>query len=146
MVTNHDASAFPVLYYHDVSVCNLLTTYLFSKEANTRHPLEYDRVLCDVPCSGDGTLRKNPAIWKKWNPGQSLSLHKLQLRILVRGLELLKDGGRLVYSTCSFNPIEDEAVVSAAITIAKGSVELMDVSNELESLRRCEGLTTWKVC
>ena len=60
----------------------------------------YDRILCDVPCSGDGTLRKNPDIWASWQPRFSASLHPLQLAILIHGLELLKPGGRLVYSTC----------------------------------------------
>ena len=75
----------------------------------------YDRVLCDVPCSGDGTLRKNPDIWTHWQPRFSASLHPLQLSILRRGLALLKPGGLLVYSTCSLSPVEGEAVVAAAL-------------------------------
>ena len=47
------------------------------------------------------------------------------MRILLRGLELLADGGRLVYSTCSINPIEDEAVVAAALEKCEGTVELI---------------------
>ena len=50
---------------------------------------KYDRVLADVPCSGDGTLRKNRNMWKKWSAKDGLSLHYLQLRILKRGIELL---------------------------------------------------------
>ena len=47
-------------------------------------------------------------------------MYRLQLRILRRGLEMLAVGGRLVYSTCAFNPIEDEAVVSAMLEQCKG--------------------------
>ena len=49
-----------------------------------------------------------------------LHVCRIQLRILLRGLELLNVGGRLVYSTCSLNPVEDEAVIAAAVTHCKG--------------------------
>ena len=65
----------------------------------------FDRVLCDVPCSGDGTMRKNPTVWEKWKPVNSCRMHALQLSILQRGLQLLRPGGLLLYSTCSFSPV-----------------------------------------
>lgn len=40
-----------------------------------REFVKYDRILCDVPCSGDGTLRKNQDIWSKWTPNQGVNLH-----------------------------------------------------------------------
>lgn len=55
----------------------------------------FDKILADVPCSGDGTLRKAPDIWPRWSPHGGLSLHPLQLRILLRSLQLLKVGGHL---------------------------------------------------
>jgi multisite-specific tRNA:(cytosine-C5)-methyltransferase len=66
----------------------------------------FDKILCDVPCSSDAVMRKLPHKWKTWSPRDSFSLHKLQLQIVKRAVNLLKDGGRLVYSTCSLNPIE----------------------------------------
>lgn len=72
----------------------------------------FDRILCDVPCSGDGTIRKAPDIWRRWTPGNGNGLHPLQLRIALHACQMLKIGGRLVYSTCTFNPVEDEAVVA----------------------------------
>ena len=67
------------------------------------------------------------------------------MRILVRGLELLAEGGQLVYSTCSMNPLENEAVVAMAIQMSKGAVELVDVSDQIPELKRSPGLSTWKV-
>jgi 16S rRNA C967 or C1407 C5-methylase (RsmB/RsmF family) len=107
--------------------------------------LQFDRVLCDVPCAGDGTLRKNKAIWKNWNPMNGIGLHKIQVKIAFRGAQLLKVGGRLVYSTCSFNPIENEAVVASLLRSTKGTLELIDVSKDLPALKRYPGLSTWKV-
>ncbi|KAK2489119.1 hypothetical protein MC885_013383 [Smutsia gigantea] len=97
MVVNHDASSIPRLQI-DVN--------------GRKEILFYDRILCDVPCSGDGTMRKNIDVWKKWTTLNSLQLHGLQLRIATRGAEQLVEGGRMVYSTCSLNPIEDEAVMA----------------------------------
>ena len=71
---------------------------------------------------------------------------RLQLKILVRGLELLAENGRIVYSTCAMNPLEDEAVIATAIRMSQGAIELIDVSSHLPHLKRSQGLTAWKVC
>lgn len=87
--------------------------------------IKFDRICCDVPCSSDGTCRKNPSLMPKWSPRGGIGLSSLQLRILKRSLDHLKVGGRLVYSTCSMNPIEDEWVVNGAIK-DNPEFELMD--------------------
>ena len=83
---------------------------------------KFDRVLCDVPCSGDGTLRKNTGLWKNFHSALGHNLHELQVNLLMKGLSLVKQHGRLVYSTCSFNPLENEAVVQAVLIKMKGKV------------------------
>ncbi|KAL6730738.1 hypothetical protein Aduo_001686 [Ancylostoma duodenale] len=108
-------------------------------------PLKFDRILCDVICSGDGTLRKNPEIWAKWTPQDALGLHRMQFSIAQRGAMLLKVGGRLVYSTCSMNPIEDEAVVAQLIRTSGGSLRLCDAHPLLPKLKALRGVLTWKV-
>ncbi|TFL04138.1 S-adenosyl-L-methionine-dependent methyltransferase [Pterulicium gracile] len=132
MVTNLDASIYPIMK---------LQAPGRNKHTNQ---LLFDRILCDVPCSGDGTLRKNLGIWKRWGPGDGNGLHSLQLRILERAMKLLKKDGRIVYSTCSMNPIENEAVVAAALQ-SNPEFELIDVSHRLPELKRRPGLSTWRV-
>ncbi|CAL5063920.1 unnamed protein product [Urochloa decumbens] len=138
IVTNHEAQNFPG--------CNLakFCSETCIDEAKLQR-LEFDRVLCDVPCSGDGTVRKAPDMWRKWNAGMGNGLHRLQVEIAMRGMGLLKVGGRMVYSTCSMNPVENEAVVAEILRRCGDSVELLDVSNELPELARRPGLNTWKV-
>jgi hypothetical protein len=119
---------------------------LYDAETTTLQPTNvFDRVLCDVPCSGDGTLRKNQALWKDWHIGQGLTLHPIQLALALRGAALLKVGGVMVYSTCSFNPVEDEAVVAELLRCAGGSLELLDVSKKLPQLVARPGRPKWRV-
>uniref|UniRef100_A0A915PUY4 tRNA (cytosine(34)-C(5))-methyltransferase n=1 Tax=Setaria digitata TaxID=48799 RepID=A0A915PUY4_9BILA len=108
-------------------------------------PLLFDRVLCDVICSGDGTFRKSPDMWQSWNPVKGLGLHKLQVNIARRAAQLLAINGLMVYSTCSLNPIENEAVIASLLRYSAGALELVDVSQQLPQLRRTSGLSKWRV-
>jgi multisite-specific tRNA:(cytosine-C5)-methyltransferase len=60
-------------------------------------------------------------------------------------MQLLAPGGRIVYSTCSFNPAEDEAVIAAALNDQPGEFSIVDVSADFPELKRRPGLTSWKV-
>ncbi|KAJ7991702.1 hypothetical protein DPEC_G00286620 [Dallia pectoralis] len=131
MVVNHDATCIPRL---QIDIGDGVKDTLF-----------YDRILCDVPCSGDGTMRKNIDVWKKWTTSNSLHLHGLQIRIAVRGVEQLAVGGRMVYSTCSLNPIEDEAVIATLLEKSEGALELADTSAELPGLKWLPGVSKWKL-
>uniref|UniRef100_A0A7S4JKA6 SAM-dependent MTase RsmB/NOP-type domain-containing protein n=1 Tax=Odontella aurita TaxID=265563 RepID=A0A7S4JKA6_9STRA len=106
----------------------------------------FDKVLADVPCSGDGTTRKNPGIWRHWSQVASLGLHPLQLSILLRGARLTRVGGYVCYSTCSMNPVENEAVVAEALRRTKGALELVDRREDLgPALRARPGWSKWRV-
>ena len=136
IVTNHDATLFPSIKLPPTA----------DEPAKNRY-LKFDRILADVPCAGDGTCRKNPSLWQDWNPGNAIGLYVTQVRILVRALQMLKVGGRVVYSTCSMNPIENEAVVASAIERCGGleKVKLVDSSDRLVGLKRSPGMKKWTV-
>ncbi|KAL6926949.1 hypothetical protein ACO0SA_004033 [Hanseniaspora valbyensis] len=151
LIVNHDAQFFPKLFLDN----------------DFKNFMSFDKILCDVPCSGDGTMRKNVNVWKEWTIQGGNGLHQIQLNILKRGLKLLtcnkytKDSNeligneaRLVYSTCSLNPIENEAVVAAALrefnsdpyNVKRGErIRLLDSSNDLKGLKRIDGIHWWKV-
>lgn len=118
----------------------------------TSHPAQqfpsickFDRIICDVPCTGDGTLRKSPDAGDRWNVKNSINCHVLQRSILLNGLKLLKVGGRLVYSTCSLSPIENESVVNSVLLELKDHIKIVDVSALYPKLKRLNGLSSWKV-
>ena len=96
----------------------------------------------DAPCTGSATTRKNPEVWQKWTPDGGRSLHDLQIELLRKAIRLTRPGGRIVYSTCSLDPVENEAVVAEIIRSEEG-LELIPVSEILPSLPGREGLGSW---
>jgi NOL1/NOP2/sun family putative RNA methylase len=79
----------------------------------------FDKVLLDAPCSGTGTIRKSPKTIMMWNPDMVKRLSRVQRRLIMTAWKVLKPGGTLVYSTCSTEPEENEAVVSYLLENAK---------------------------
>ncbi len=106
-------------------------------------PLEggFDRVLADVPCSGTGTLARNPEIKWRLNPEDLGELHTKQVAILRAALQQLAPGGRAVYSTCSLEPEEDQDVISEVLK-ENPEFTLLDCRPELERLRS-DGELAW---
>ena len=90
----------------------------------------FERILIDAPCSGTGTLARNPDIAWRLRPGDVDDLGRRQEAILRRGLAALAPGGALVYSTCSLEPEENEQVVERAL---EGRADLT-VAERLERL------------
>lgn len=128
IVTQHDASKFPQVVL-----------------PNNK---KFDRVLCDVPCSSDGTIRKNPGLLKDWTIKKGQGLFDLQYRILKRSIDLVEDDGIIIYSTCSLNPIENECIIQNIVI--NENLEVVDpetfIDQNLNSkilFRR--GFKTWDV-
>ena len=72
----------------------------------------FDKILVDAPCSGEGMFRKESETISEWNAGLPEFNHTRQLQILKEADKMLKQGGTLVYSTCTFNRKEDEETVA----------------------------------
>ncbi|OMH80537.1 tRNA (cytosine(34)-C(5))-methyltransferase [Zancudomyces culisetae] len=143
VVTNHSGERFPTL--------NIYTNVDGSSDnggsKKGKRKYQFDRVLADVPCSGDGTLRKNLGIWNTWKFKEANNLHKIQVRLLTRAVHLTKPGGKIVYSTCSLNPIENEAVIATVLNMfGQDTLQLLDEApKRLPKLKRNSGLGSWKV-
>jgi 16S rRNA (cytosine967-C5)-methyltransferase len=101
----------------------------------------FDRVLADVPCSGTGTISRNPEIKWRLMPTDLVELQGRQLAILRSAMAHVATGGRLIYSTCSLEREENEEVVECAL--AEGSsFRVLDCRDELDQLKRA-GELNW---
>ncbi|MCM1136174.1 MAG: RsmF rRNA methyltransferase first C-terminal domain-containing protein, partial [Clostridium sp.] len=76
----------------------------------------FDKILVDAPCSGEGMFRKNPEAAGQWSPENVKMCAKRQQDILERASSMLRPGGKMVYSTCTFAPEEDENTVNSFLT------------------------------
>jgi len=113
--------------------------------ADARHlpfSLAFDRILADVPCSGTGTLARNPEIKWRLKAEDLRDLQSRQVAILKSALAQLAMGGRLVYSTCSMEREENEAVVEAVLD-GTAEFKIADFNGELEQLRQ-SGEICWQ--
>lgn len=72
----------------------------------------FDKILVDAPCSGEGMFRKDPAVIKTWDEVRPEYFAKLQRDILKNAVRMLRPGGQLLYSTCTFAPVENEGSIS----------------------------------
>ncbi|HEY0306905.1 MAG TPA: transcription antitermination factor NusB [Acidobacteriaceae bacterium] len=96
-------------------------------------PAQYDRILCDVPCSGTGTLARNPEIRHRLRAADLSIQAKRQRAILASALAALAPGGRLIYSTCSLEPEENEQVVETVLAAIQ-AVRVLPVASSLREL------------
>jgi 16S rRNA (cytosine967-C5)-methyltransferase len=102
---------------------------------------QFDRVLADVPCSGTGTLSRNPEIKWRLTVDDLATLQQRQLAILRSALAQVAPRGRLIYSTCSLEKEENETVVEQALS-ENDSFRLLDCRTELDRLKDT-GELTW---
>lgn len=94
-----------------MGVSNAVVTNEYPNVLADRFPGFFDRVLVDAPCSGEGMFRKEEAAVTDWSPETVEMCARRQAEILLSAAKLVRPGGRLVYSTCTFAPQEDEEAV-----------------------------------
>ena len=95
-----------------LGVANALVLNEHPARLAERFPAAFDRILVDAPCSGEGMFRKHDAAWADWSPETVAMCARRQAEILDSAAAMLRPGGRLVYSTCTFSPEENEGSVA----------------------------------
>ncbi len=87
----------------------------------------FDKVLVDAPCSGEGMFRKDQGAIDTWSPDKVRECAQIQRRITVDSADMLRPGGYMVYSTCTFAPEEDELAILHLLSV-RPEMELLDIS------------------
>jgi 16S rRNA (cytosine967-C5)-methyltransferase len=101
----------------------------------------FDLVLADVPCSGTGTLGRNPEIRHRLRPEDLMRQAERQRSILASALRAVRPGGSVIYSTCSLEPEENEQVV-AAVLAETPTAHIVSLGASIASLRRGSVVTS----
>ncbi|MEM1115422.1 MAG: RsmB/NOP family class I SAM-dependent RNA methyltransferase [Bacteroidota bacterium] len=113
-----------------------------------REPEAFDRVLVDAPCSTEGRFRTHdPETTAYWSPRKIREMRSKQVKLLWAGVQTLKVGGTLVYSTCTFAPEENEAVVAKVLATFGDALEVVGTGLPASgpvAASAVPGLTSWK--
>jgi len=99
-----------------MGAANAIVTCALPHKLADRWPERFDAILVDAPCSGEGMFRRDLASRDEWNPASPDGCAHRQAEILDQAARMLRPGGRLVYSTCTFNDIENEGSVRAFLS------------------------------
>lgn len=94
-----------------MGVPNAVVVSQLPEELSGRWPEFFDKILVDAPCSGEGIFRRHPETRQEWTPASPAGCAQRQSRILRNAAMMLRPGGRLAYSTCTFNAVENEGVI-----------------------------------
>jgi NOL1/NOP2/sun family putative RNA methylase len=99
----------------------------------------FDKVLCDVPCSGEGTLRSSPSTFITWNIKTVENLASQQKVLAAAALEVLKVDGEMIYSTCTHAPEENEEVIQFLMKNFDIKIETIELP-----IKTRDGITKWR--
>jgi len=120
-----------------LSVLNAVITGYQAQEFPLKQRFDY--ILADVPCSGEGRFRKIKESSIYWETSEKQKLPDLQKKIILRGFDLLKEEGEMLYSTCTYNPEENESVVSFLLQNRDAALLPLDTGFDSEP-----GILEWR--
>ena len=119
---------------------NVIVTCESPERLAEHFPAYFDKILVDAPCSGEGMFRRDPAMIKAWSPEEVDRYSRLQKEILASAALMLKPGGRILYSTCTYSPEENEQTVETLLHDRQFRLEPLPIYEGLD-----EGHPEWSI-
>jgi 16S rRNA C967 or C1407 C5-methylase (RsmB/RsmF family) len=136
IILNHQCQQIPELQISN-SLIEDSNTPIYDKK------FYFDKVLVNAPCSRDGTKSN----YKSWKPENAIKMHYIQLNLLKKAIEMTKINGTIIYTTCSLNPIENEAVIAEIFRKANGAsnpcLEIQNIHGAIEGVPFKRGMAKW---
>lgn len=99
-----------------MGIMNAVVTSAYPPALAAKWPGFFDKILVDAPCSGEGMFRRHPETRAEWTKDSPQACAKRQIEILREAAKMLRPGGRMVYSTCTFNQYENEGTIEAFLS------------------------------
>ena len=127
--------------------CGVTNTIITKKEGSAlckrlkKGNFQFNKILIDAPCSGEGTLRSTPKTYIMWNIKTIKYLPRIQEQLIESALEILKPKGEIIYSTCTHAPEENEGVINQILQKHKGKIKLETISLPVKYRK---GITKWE--
>jgi len=100
-----------------MGVKNSVVTCAYPEQLAPHFPSFFDRIMVDAPCSGEGMFRRQPEAREEWQENSPRGCADRQMEILEQAAKMLAPGGRMVYSTCTFNDTENEGVLERFLAV-----------------------------
>lgn len=96
-------------------ICNAFVSNETPARLTKAFPEFFDKIILDAPCSGEGMFRKDETLVRDWTPEKSSELASIQKELIHQAADMLRPGGLLLYSTCTFSPQEDEETIASLL-------------------------------
>lgn len=125
-----------------MGICNALVTNETPEHLAELFPEYFDKILVDAPCSGEGMFRKNQTACEEWSTENVELCAQRQDDILDQAAAMLRPGGRLVYSTCTFAPLENEGSMKRFLE-RHNEFALLPIQKTCFGSSRCDGVPEW---
>lgn len=114
-------------------IANVALTHFDGRVFGAALPESFDAILLDTPCSGEGVVRKDPDALKNWSPQSNLDIASTQRELIDSAFHALRPGGTLVYSTCTLNRDENEAVIDWLLAQYPQAIEVDSLATLFDS-------------